>query len=341
MSTQNKKPSSSSSSSSSAAGNVPRFSEGGGTKKLHHRNKTGFNGVSKKGERFRARLKMKNKETSLGTYATAKEAAIAFDKGVRDYGLNKSRLNYPNGLPESDVDYQNIMNPAVKSQLDPRNTSGFRGVSKNGAGRFCAKTQVKKKVHRLGTFDTAKAAAIAYDRAISDHGMPKEKLNFPNGFPKDDPDYDKIMNDDGTLKRAVKVPKPAKTAGVGGKRKKRYTAKIGIEKKRIALGTYDTQKEAKLAYDAAVLKHNLSKDRLNYPNGLPKDDPDYERLKDFKPKTMGPYKKRKFANKKDSSSSSSSSSNAAPKPVPAAVVPAVPAVPAANQYVKKSLKEDL
>ena len=170
--------------------------------------------------------------------------------------------------------------------------------------------------------------------------MPKEKLNFPNGFPKDDPDYDKIMNDDGTLKRAVKVPKPAKTAGVGGKRKKRYTAKIGIEKKRIALGTYDTQKEAKLAYDAAVLKHNLSKDRLNYPNGLPKDDPDYERLKDFKPKTMGPYKKRKFADKKDSSSSSSSSSssNAAPKPVPAAVVPAVPA---ANQYVKKSLKEDL
>ena len=108
-----------------------------------------------------------------------------------------------------------------------------------------------------------------------------------------------------------------------------------IEKKVYVLGTYDTQKEVKLAYDAAVLSHNLSKDRLNYPNGLPKDDPDYERLKDFKPKNMAPYKKRKFAKDKDSSDSSSSSSSSAPKPVPAA------AVPAANQYVKKSLKEDL
>jgi hypothetical protein len=184
-------------------------------------------------------------------------------------------------------------------------SNGFRGVIKNGAGRFCAKTQVKKKVHRLGTFDTAKAAAIAYDRAISDFGLPKEKLNFPNGFPKDDPDYAKIMNDDGTLKkRSKRGPKPAKTAGVGGKRKKRYTAKIGIEKKRIALGTYDTQKEAKLAYDAAVLSNNLSKDRLNYPNGLPKDDPDYERLKDFKPKVMGPSKVMgPFTDKKHSSAS--------------------------------------
>ena len=41
---------------------------------------------------------------------------------------------------------------------------------------------------------------------------------------------------------------------------------IQIGGKRKSLGTYDTPKEAALAYDRAVIQHKLSSSRLNFPN---------------------------------------------------------------------------
>jgi hypothetical protein len=57
------------------------------------------------------------------------------------------------------------------------------------------------------------------------------------------------------------------TSGYRGvcKRGERFVAQIAVNKKMTYLGTYDTPKEAAVVYDRAVIKHNLSKDRLNFP----------------------------------------------------------------------------
>ena len=72
------------------------------------------------------------------------------------------------------------MNPKKKRRLSSANTVGYRGVTKNGK-RFAAKIGVESKNNYLGTYDTAKEAALAYDRAVVHHKLSSSKLNFPNG----------------------------------------------------------------------------------------------------------------------------------------------------------------
>ena len=69
-------------------------------RKLHSSNTTGYRGVFKSGERFRAQIFVNNKKTYLGTYDTPKEAAVAYDRAVIKYNLPKDKLNWPDGYPK-------------------------------------------------------------------------------------------------------------------------------------------------------------------------------------------------------------------------------------------------
>ena len=149
-------------------------------RKLSSANTTGYTGVYKIGKRFMARISIDRKRRSLGTYDTAKEAALAYDRAVVHHKLSSSKLNYPDGLPLDDEDYEALMNPKKKRRLSSANTVGYRGVTKNGK-RFAAKIGVESKNNYLGTYDTAKEAALAYDRAVVHHKLSSSKLNFPNG----------------------------------------------------------------------------------------------------------------------------------------------------------------
>ena len=53
----------------------------------------------------------------------------------------------------------------------------FKGVEKRGE-RFRAKIRIDGKYQQLGTFDTAKKAARAYDRAAMQAGRPSTTLNY-------------------------------------------------------------------------------------------------------------------------------------------------------------------
>ena len=153
----------------------------GQKRKLSSANTTGYRGVYKVGERFHARIQIDRQRKSLGSYDTPKEAALAVDRAVIQHKLPSSRLNYPDGLPIDDEDYDEIMNPTKKLALRNDNTTGYRGVCKTGK-RFTAQIKIDRKVKHLGTYATPKEAALAYDRAVVQHKHPSSKLNFWNDY---------------------------------------------------------------------------------------------------------------------------------------------------------------
>ena len=100
-------------------------------------------------------------------------------------------------------------------------------------------------------------AAAAYDRAVIKHNLSKDKLNRPDGYPKLK-----------TTKKKKRTLISTNTTGYRGvsSRGKRFIGQIRINKQQTYLGIYATAKEAAVAYDRVVIKYNLSKDRLNFPN---------------------------------------------------------------------------
>jgi hypothetical protein len=153
----------------------------GKKRKLSSKNATGYTGVSKNGKRFKAQINIDRKTKYIGTYDTPKEAALAFDRAVVQHKHTSSKLNYPDGLPSDDEDYDEIMDPKKKRKLKSNNTTGYRGVSKRKE-RFYAQIRIDGKMKYLGMHDTAKDAAIAFDRAVIQHKLPSSKLNFPNDY---------------------------------------------------------------------------------------------------------------------------------------------------------------
>jgi hypothetical protein len=171
-------------------------------------------------------------------------------------------------LPSDDEHYAEhhaeLLTPQKNSRLKSTNTTGYTGVSKSGSEKFRAQIRIKHKQINLGRFSTAKEAALAFDRAIVHHGFLSSRLNFPGGLPKDDDEYEALMNPNKKRRLA-----PANTSGYSGvyKRGRRFRARIGVGGKRKSLGTYSTPKEAAVAYDRAVVQHKLSSDKLNFPAG--------------------------------------------------------------------------
>lgn len=61
------------------------------------------------------------------------------------------------------------MQNSVNRKLHSNNTSGFKGVSITKSGRWLARIRIERCLRRLGVFDTAQEAALAYDAAAMRH----------------------------------------------------------------------------------------------------------------------------------------------------------------------------
>ena len=67
-------------------------------KKLSSGNTTGFRGVYKKGNRFRAQITIGGNRQSIGTFATAKEAAEAYDQAALQAKFPRSEINFSDSM---------------------------------------------------------------------------------------------------------------------------------------------------------------------------------------------------------------------------------------------------
>ena len=135
-----------------------------------HKNKTGFFGITKNGDRYQGIICINGTSKYLGRFDTAKEAAVAYDNAAVSIGRPISSLNFPKNVPENYVPAK--MNPSKKT-----NMVGYRGVSKNYQ-RYRADIFIDGKRIYLGTFDNAIDAAMAYDTASIEVGR-ERVLNFP------------------------------------------------------------------------------------------------------------------------------------------------------------------
>ena len=150
-------------------------------KKLSSNNTIGYRGVYKKGNRFKAQIKIGDRYHYIGLFGTTKEAAIAYDLAAIQAKRPKSDLNFP------DMIHVKKEIPKIKKRKLVRsdNTTNFNGVSKSGK-KFRACISVDGKTKHLGYFTSARNAAMAYDEAIVKYHQPRTKFNFPEGMPIED-----------------------------------------------------------------------------------------------------------------------------------------------------------
>ena len=170
-----------------------------------------YKGVYPNNQKFGARIRIDGKLHYPGTFDTAKEAAREYDRVAMQAGRPIDTLNFQDQVPKS---YK-----SKKKKLISTNTSGYRGVTKNG-NRFQAQIRNGGKNQHIGSFGTTKEAAIAYDLAAIQAKRSKSDLNFPD------------MNHAKKIKKTKKTNKTKtnKTKTIKKKTIKKKTIKKNIKK---------------------------------------------------------------------------------------------------------------
>jgi len=228
-------------------------------RKKRSKSLSGYIGVAKASSgRFAAKIWTKGKCKYLGSYDTAKEAAKAFDK---DAIKLRRPLNYPKKAP---VGYTPRQQP-----LSSTNTIGYRGVHKSRK-KFKAAISRDGKWTHIGNYDTAKEAAIAYDRAVLKANKSTALLNFP----------DMVHNLDVEPKRKYKRSSTGYKGVSKSPNGKKFRAQINTTGKDRSLGTFVTAIQAALAYDQAAIKAGRKQHTLNFPEELPSKKKEKDSVQD-------------------------------------------------------------
>lgn len=138
-----------------------------------------YKGVQRHGSRWRARITVDGERLQLGTFNTAEDAAIAYDKAAVSVDSN-AYLNFPDRAGDAaPVPCDDGASRAARMR-GPRGVP-YKGVRlHNGGPKWIAAIKRDGRRCPIGIFDDPKDAAYAYDRAAVDlYGVNNCYLNFP------------------------------------------------------------------------------------------------------------------------------------------------------------------
>jgi hypothetical protein len=144
-------------------------------------NTSGFKGVTwySRDRIWVAQIKIDGKTRRIGKYVDPVDAARAYDSAAIEAWGEFACINFPDGTqPSARERHAQAVPPTPRSgNVRSDNSSGYRGVNRK-KGRWSSR--ISSSGHRidLGTFDSAIAAALAYDAAAITHGL-TNRINFP------------------------------------------------------------------------------------------------------------------------------------------------------------------
>jgi len=213
--------------------------------------------------RWIARARINGTWFVLGTWSTAEEAATAFDRGLLFYRWTGTPRNFPERRDLIPADAKQLQEEAHRATLE-RQEIPYDGVRKVDAKRWFAKLRVHGVPRALGTWSTAEAAAIAYDRAVLKYYGKTVMRNFPEQRVK--PADVEQLQAEAWQERGMRAKSGYR--GVYPVRRgasKSWSGTIKVEGKYERLGYWASAEEAAEAYDRAVLMYRGEKAIRNFP----------------------------------------------------------------------------
>lgn len=243
-----------------------------------------YRGVSchRESGRWRAYVYHGSERHELGYYDDPREAARAHDQAARYFRGDEARVSFP--------DTQAFSPAEVRRRSRRKREAGssiYRGVHllrqvrragqelpgqepPMGDDRWEAHIQHKGKVIFLGHYARERHAALAYDAAALHLFGERADTNFDEARPLSPADV---------CRRAVRIAyelgqRSSRYRGVWwDKRRKNWKASIEVQRKKLALGAWQSEEKAARMYDAAA-RHYYAEDAFtNFESEGPSDGP--------------------------------------------------------------------
>lgn len=202
--------------------------------------------------RYSAQLFLPGRKfSSLGTWSTQREADIARDRAILYLGLDRP-LRLPRASkrlgPASPVELRGRARMIRKAR---ECSCKFIGVFRKQENRWAAEVISEGKTHSVGTFDNPRDAAVARDRAA------RYLLGYaaPMNFPELDLEPASPLELKKERQRILGSEKSSTYRGValGKSSEKPWVAHIRVGGRLHALGSWQSEREAAIAYDRAAL----------------------------------------------------------------------------------------
>jgi len=142
--------------------------------------------VTRDGLSWLGRIIIDGRIVSLGGHLRQRDAALAYDRVARFLGFARERWNFPElelepaSVEEVRADARRVAlarseeqrkTQQVSWKIKPRGDTGYWGVAPLPDGRFRGSLYVDNVLTSVGRWPTARAAAIARDRAVLHLGL--------------------------------------------------------------------------------------------------------------------------------------------------------------------------
>jgi hypothetical protein len=213
----------------------------------------------------------------VGTWSTAREAAIAVDRVTLYFGREDLPLNFPKLSRELGASSPEALRLEARAASKKETSSQYIGVCWLKAAKMwsayahVALPDGEKAVH-LGTFRDEKNAAIAHDRYLRGVHGSSAQLNFPNARYQAKTAAE--LRD--WARRLKQEPRAGRYTGVSLRdwnTEVPWAATLRVDGRSVYLGAFRTAKEAATAHDRAAL-HYLGPDAfLNFPDSRAELEP--------------------------------------------------------------------